>query len=269
MIIFLFILIPVYSQYEVKGNLEVTGKSTLKDTIIAPHGIRFNDGTHQNTAVPAIDTVTKISTKQDDAILRASLNTKVTKSDSLVKYGTPKEISDTSHTLRQAIALKANLASPTFTGTVGGITQDMVISPLVTPGNRSRVDVIYSDTFKLRSDTILNGCNWTMIKGVTGDTSLTILSIEFDWKYRTAYSIGVGDSAYFVVKRNGANYKVIHFMNIYFQRTYGYHWNIPVAIDEMDFTSPLILVFPASKYTGGTSSGCFIIRYKKSIRKNT
>lgn len=114
-IFIILILLPsiIYSQYQVRGELEVTGKAKIKDTIIAVHGIRFSDGTHQTTGGSSIDTSTNYK------VLTRTIGNSVyvSKKDSLTKYATPKEIHDTAVLLRVSIAniVKNNL---TFSGTI-------------------------------------------------------------------------------------------------------------------------------------------------------
>lgn len=183
-----------------------------------------------------------------------------------------KYIVDTT-SLDNRIATKVDTSQKINGVTIGSgdinLTQDQITEHLITPGNRIRTGICFSDTFRIPSDTILAGGNRTLIRSYGTDTTVVIYWIEINYKYRTATYVSTGtDSMFIITKQNNIDYKVIYISDSYITGAYSGIGFFPVAIDKKNQGAAFRLYIPHI-YTIGAGTLWLRIKYYLVVRKLT
>jgi len=146
-------------------------------------------------------------------------------------------------------------------------TQD-ITEAIVTPGNRTRAGIWYSDTFRISTDTILAGAAYhPLIRAYGTDTTIVVNWMSINYKYKTAaYTSSGTDSIFIRTKYNNAFIKVLNIDDSYLSAVSGVGF-FPVAVDKKDQGASWSLYIPHI-YTVGAGSLWFRIKYLLVVRKN-
>jgi hypothetical protein len=153
---------------------------------------------------------------------------------------------------------------------VGNVTlyQSDITEAIVTPDNRTRVGIWYSDTFRIPKDTILAGCLYhPLIRPYGTDTMVVIRQCIIQYAFKTAgYTCSGLDSIFIRTKYKGLFVKSVHIDDSYLDGTSGGGF-FPVAVDKKDIGEVWSLYIP-NNYTVGAGALYLIFEYKLVVRKN-
>jgi len=142
----------------------------------------------------------------------------------------------------------------------GTILDNILLDCFVTPGNRTRDFINYSDTIRIPSDTILAGGNRLFIRNYGTDTAVVLNWIEITCYYSTTpYTSAETDSIFIFTKKNFIDSKVAWFGDSHLKSSCSNFSSFPVAVDGKDLGAGYRLDIP-NIYTVGDME--FRMRYK-------
>jgi hypothetical protein len=154
-------------------------------------------------------------------------------------------------------------------GTGITLTADQIAGAIVTPGNRTRAYVDYTDTLRITSTQILAGTTQTLIRAYGTDTTVVIYWICYNYTYKTAAYVSTGaDTVKIKTTLNSALINAYYIHNPIMVSSINRVGFWPVAIDGKDQGAAWTIYIPHI-YSVGEGSLWFRYKYYLVVRKLT